>query len=131
MPVRASVLGVAITEERSHVSNDVENDPRRVGQPRGHPRVRTFLGVPLRVGVTVIGMIGVANNKAGYVADDERLLSTLANQVAVAIDNARLYGRQREMVAELRQLHERLGEAERSNGDLTSPASGDGTHVWS
>src|SRR5712692_106969 len=74
IPVRPSVFGVTITEERSHISNDVAHDPFTVGQPRGHPPVRTFLGVPLRVGTTVIGMIGVANNPGGYVADDERLL---------------------------------------------------------
>jgi signal transduction histidine kinase len=114
IPVRPSVFGVTITEERSNISNDVVNDPSHVGQPRGHPPTRTFLGVPLRVGTTVIGMIGVANKPGGYVADDERLLSTFANQVAVAIDNARLYERQREMIEGLEQLHRRLGEAERS-----------------
>ena len=114
IPVRPSVFGVTITEERSNISNDVANDPAHVGQPRGHPPVRTFLGVPLRVGTTVIGMIGVANKPGGYVADDERLLSTFANQVAVAIDNARLYERQREMIEGLEQLHRRIDEAERS-----------------
>jgi two-component system, NarL family, sensor histidine kinase DevS len=113
IPVRPSVFGVTITEERSNISNDVASDPMHVGQPRGHPPVRTFLGVPLRVGRTVIGMIGVANKPGGYVADDERLLSTFANQVAVAIDNARLYERQREMIEGLEQLHRRLDEAER------------------
>jgi GAF domain-containing protein len=114
IPVRPSVFGVTITEERSNISNDVATDPVHVGQPRGHPPVRTFLGVPLRVGTTVIGMIGVANKPGGYVADDERLLSTFANQVAVAIDNARLYERQREMIEGLEQLHRRIDEAERS-----------------
>ncbi|HEY2702997.1 MAG TPA: GAF domain-containing protein [Candidatus Dormibacteraeota bacterium] len=114
IPVRPSVFGVTITEERSHISNDVVSDPFHVGQPRGHPPTGTFLGVPLRVGTTVIGMIGVANKAGGYVADDERLLSTFANQVAVAIDNARLYERQRVMIEGLEQLHRRLGEAERT-----------------
>ena len=113
IPVRPSVFGVTITEERSNISNDVAGDPVPVRQPRGHPPVRTFLGVPLRVGTTVIGMIGVANKPGGYAADDERLLSTFANQVAVAIDNARLYERQREMIEGLEQLHRRLDEAER------------------
>lgn len=113
MPVRPSVFGVTITEERPYVSNDVENDPLRVGQPPGHPTIRTFLGVPLRVGDSVIGMIGVGNREGGYGADDERLLSTFANQVAVAIDNARLYQRQHEMIVGLQQLQERLGKAER------------------
>jgi DNA-binding CsgD family transcriptional regulator len=84
-----------------------------VGQPPGHPRVRTFLGVPLRLGSNVIGMIGVANKAKGYGPGDERLLSTFANQVAVAIDNAGLYQHQRQMIARLQQLNEHLSQAER------------------
>jgi DNA-binding CsgD family transcriptional regulator len=113
MPVRPSVFGIVITEGRPNISNDVEHDPMRVGQPPGHPRVRTFLGVPLRLGTEVIGMIGVANKPDGYGPDDERFLATFANQVAVAIDNAGLYQHQREMITRLQQLHEHLTQAER------------------
>lgn len=113
MPIRPSVFGVVITEERPYHSNDVEHDPLSVGTPPGHPAIRTFLGVPLRVGAVVIGMIGVANKRGGYDADDERLLSTFANQVAVAIDNGKLYERQREMIDRLQQLNTRLSSAER------------------
>jgi signal transduction histidine kinase len=113
IPLRPSVFGVVITERRPHISNDVDHDPLRVGQPPGHPAVRTFLGVPLMVGTDVIGMIGVANKQGGYTDDDQRLLSTFANQVAVAIDNARLYARQQEMIDRLANLHSRLSTAER------------------
>ena len=113
IPVRPSVFGLVIIEGRSRISNDVLHDPDRVGQPPGHPPTRTFLGVPLQVGERVIGMIGVANKLSGYTADEERLLSTFANQVAVAIENARLYGDQRRMIDELAQLHRDLSQAER------------------
>jgi signal transduction histidine kinase len=113
IPVRRSVFGVVITEERSVISNDVGADPLRVGPPPGHPPVLTFLGVPLRVGETVIGMIGVANRPGGYLPDHEQLLSTFANQIAVAIENSRLYERQREMIARLEHVNRRLDEAER------------------
>jgi signal transduction histidine kinase len=113
IPVRPSVFGVVITNRRSKISNDVLHDPDRVGQPRGHPPVRTFMGVPLQVGELVIGMIGVANKPSDYTADEERLLSTFANQVAVAIENARLYQGQRKMIDELEQLHRDLSLAER------------------
>lgn len=113
IPVRPSVFGVVITNRRSKISNDVLHDPDRVGQPPGHPPVRTFLGVPLQVGERVIGMIGVANKPSGYTADEERLLSTFANQVAVAIENARLYEDQQRMIAELAELHRNLSQAER------------------
>jgi signal transduction histidine kinase len=113
IPVRPSVFGVVITSESSKISNDVLHDPDRVGQPRGHPPVRTFMGVPLQVGKRVIGMIGVANKPSGYTTDEQRLLSTFANQVAVAIENARLYEDQRRMIDELEQLHRDLSQAER------------------
>ncbi|MDQ1459659.1 MAG: hypothetical protein QOI08_1143 [Actinomycetota bacterium] len=113
MAVRSSVVGVTIKEARPNLSNDVPHDPHSVGQPPGHPPIRTFLGVPLQVGERLIGMIGVANKATGYGADDELILSTFANAVAVAIENARLYERQRELIAGLQQLHERLDEAER------------------
>jgi signal transduction histidine kinase len=113
IPVRPSVFGVVITNQHSKLSNDVLHDPDRVGQPRGHPPVRTFLGVPLQVGERVIGMVGVANKLSGYTADEERLLTTFANQVAVAIENARLYEDQRRLIDELAQLHRDLSQAER------------------
>ena len=98
MSVRPSVFGIVLLEDRPYISNDVENDPLSVGQPPGHPPVRAFIGVPLRVGATLIGVLGAANKPGGYDRDDERLLSTFANQVAVAIDNARLYEQQRQMI---------------------------------
>jgi len=113
MPVRPSVFGIVIVEEQPYMSNDVEHDPFRVGTPPGHPAVRTFLGVPLQIGTVVIGMIGVANKRGGYDRGDERLLGTFANQVAVAIDNAWLYERQRAMIEGLQQLHQRLDDVER------------------
>lgn len=113
MPVRSSVFGITITEQRPTISNDVAHDPHSVGTPSGHPPVKTFLGVPLRVGSNLIGMIGVANNPSGYASEDERLLQTFANQVAVAIDNARLYQHQQAMIDRLQDLNHRLKEAER------------------
>lgn len=113
MPVRPSIFGIAITETRPNISNDVANDPARVGQPPGHPPVRTFLGVPLQLGPQVIGMIGVANKEKGYGPEEERLLSTFSNQIAVAIDNAGLYEQQQMVIKRVQQLHDRLSQTER------------------
>lgn len=113
IPVRPTIFGVALREGRVSISNDVMNDPSRVGQPPGHPPVRTFLGVPLRLGDRVIGMIGVANHRTGYSEDDGRLLSTFANQAAVAIENARLIESHLELIEKLRTVNHELDEAER------------------
>jgi signal transduction histidine kinase len=113
IPVRPSLFGLVIIEARSRISNRVECDPDSVGAPPGHPALRTFLGVPLAVGSNVMGMIAVANRPGGYDSHDEQLLVTFANQVAVAIENARLYERQQEMIARLENFNQRLQEAER------------------
>lgn len=108
IPIRRTIFGVVVLDGRPNISNNIASDPQQVGVPRGHPPLHTFLGVPLQVRERTIGMIGVANRDGGYVADHERLLATFANQVAVAIDNARLYEEQRAMIAALQSLHARL-----------------------
>src|SRR5438094_9002471 len=56
IPVRPTLFGTVVLEGRICISNDVMNDPRRGGHPRGHPRVGTYLGVPLRAGSNVIAI---------------------------------------------------------------------------
>jgi two-component system sensor histidine kinase DegS len=90
IPLRPNVFARAVLENRPVRSEDAMEDPVRVGQPRGHPPVHTFLGVPLRVGAEPFGMIGVANRPSFYADDHEQLLVTYAAQVAIAIRNAQL-----------------------------------------
>lgn len=113
LPVRPSVFGIVVLTGRPNRSNDVLADPLHVGRPGGHPPVQTFLGVPLLFGGEVLGMVGVANRPGGYTEEQERLLSIFANQVAVAIRNARLYEEQRAMIARLESLRGQLDVAER------------------
>jgi len=113
IPVRPSVFGVVVLTGHPHLSNDVARDALHVGTPRGHPPVRTFLGTPLVFGSEVLGMLGVANRQGGYDKQQERLLSVFANQVAVAIRNARLYEEQRNMIARLQRLRGQVEAAER------------------
>ena len=56
--------------------------------------------------------LGVANRPGGYEPSDERLLVTFANQVAIAIANARLYEQQRAMIDQLQELNRRLDAAQ-------------------
>jgi signal transduction histidine kinase len=113
IPVRPSVFGVVVLTGQPHLSNDVAHDALSVGTPSGHPPVRTFLGAPLVFGAEVLGMLGVANRQDGYDKQQERLLSVFANQVAVAIRNARLYEEQRNMIARLQRLRGQVEAAER------------------
>lgn len=121
IPLRPNVFARAVLENRPVRSEDAMEDPGRVGQPRGHPPVHTFLGVPLCVQDVPIGMIGVANRPSPYADDHEHLLVTYAAQVAIAIRNAQLNealtaakaGLERkvaERTAELREAKEALAQ---------------------
>jgi signal transduction histidine kinase len=107
IPLRPSIFARVVLENRPVRSDDAMTDPTRVGQPRGHPPVRAFLGVPLLVRDRPIGMIGVANRPTPYDDDHEQLLVTYAAQVAIAIRNAQLY---EELTAAKADLEHKVAE---------------------
>ncbi|MCL4248160.1 MAG: GAF domain-containing protein [Anaerolineae bacterium] len=79
---------------RSFLSNDVDNDSRilpvyREGIEKG--AMKRIMLVPLAVGKTSLGELGVANRARPYEDADLRLLETIAPQIAAALDRLRLY----------------------------------------
>ncbi len=90
---------------------DLRQDPRSVGFPPHHPVMRSFLGVPIRIGDTQLGQIYLTEKVDGpeFTADDERIIQMLASYAAVAIQNARLY----------EYLYQRDRMLTRRNEDLT------------
>ncbi len=78
--------------------NDVSQEPRYIpDDPRLLPDTRAELAVPLRIEDEVIGVLDVQSTVRGaFGPNDLFILSTLADQVAVAINSARAYEAQRE-----------------------------------
>ena len=77
---------------------DIRKDPRFEGWPPAHPELTGFLGVPVKNGDDVLGIIFVANKRDGsFSAHDEELLTLFAAHAAIALTNARLYERSREV----------------------------------
>jgi signal transduction histidine kinase len=105
IPLRPNIFANVVLENHPVSAEDALSDPRRVGQPRGHPPVKTFLGVPLRIREIPIGMIGVANRTLPYEIEHEHLLMTYAAQVAIVIRNAQLY---EELVAAKDELEQKV-----------------------
>ncbi|MFQ3534380.1 MAG: GAF domain-containing protein [Aggregatilineales bacterium] len=94
------------------------------------PGTRAQLAIALRVGGEVIGAIDLqSRNLNAFPAEEVELLETLANQVAVAVDNARLFAEMQEKLVENRRLYEQtsaqLREIERLNRQLTGGAWAD------
>lgn len=77
------------------------------------PGTRSYLCVPLRVGERVIGVLNAESEQPDFFGKDEQqLLSTLADQAALAVENARLYQAVTQQREQLRTLTMRLAEAE-------------------
>lgn len=94
IPTEGTLTGhVLRTREPVHL-NEVEKVEGLPRQKNCGPNksVKSLLAVPLRLGKCVIGMMSVQSPLAdAYTVEDQQSFSTLANQAAIAIENARLY----------------------------------------
>jgi PAS domain S-box-containing protein len=89
----------------------------------GAAHARSYLGVPLIIGDRVAGVLAVQDSERPNVFDEEheRVLSTIAAQVVVAIENARLFAEVQVRAAELSQRNERLAGLNRLSARLSTP----------
>lgn len=89
--------------------------------------IRSQLVLPLQVASEVIGALDVQSRRLdAFAKDDIDVLQTLSDQIAIAIDNARLYAAAQNSLAENKRLYEQtrnsLREIERLNQQLTGQA---------
>lgn len=126
LPRQHGILAAMLHEATPQRLADVRTDPRFEGWPRAHPELADFLGMPVADGEEVLGALFLANKKCGprhgaqhgpdhgaqhapgtgeagtargcaFTEEDERLLRLLAQHAAIALTNARLYERSREL----------------------------------
>ncbi len=93
LPAGRGVLGLLIKEARPQRLDDISKHPQAHGFPPGHPPMRTFVGVPIRIRSEIFGNLYVAEKRNGlqFTAEDEELALALAASAGVAIENARLF----------------------------------------
>ena len=102
--------GWAMQTGRSIRTGDVRVHPQYVYT---HQNILSGLYMPLKVGDRVIGCISVESDKPdAFTAQDERLLATLANQAAIAFENARLYQSSQLELAERERAQQALWTSE-------------------
>jgi two-component system, NarL family, sensor histidine kinase DevS len=92
-PHGRGILGVLIRDAATLRLHDLTQDPRAVGFPPDHPPMRTFLGVPILLRGVAYGNLYLTEKDSGgdFTDEDEELVTLLAAQAAVAVENARLY----------------------------------------
>jgi sigma-B regulation protein RsbU (phosphoserine phosphatase) len=91
VPLDRGLVNVAIAERRAVMAGDVRKDSR---YHMVNPETRSEMAVPLIYKNKVIGVLDIEHTRAYYFNEDhERAITTLAAQIAISIENARLYQR--------------------------------------
>lgn len=111
LPRGGGILGVLIRDAKPLRLDDLSSDPRSVGFPPNHPRMTSFLGVPIALRGVAYGNLYMTEKRDGFFTEeDEELSKLLAAQAAVAIENARLYETSTRWLRQLESVNE-IGNA--------------------
>ncbi|GLW64499.1 hypothetical protein Arub01_27430 [Actinomadura rubrobrunea] len=115
LPRQHGMLAAMLRDKEPKRLADIRREAEFEGWPSAHPVLKDFLGVPIRDGDDVLGILFLANRRrpGGFTEADEELLTLFAAHAAIAMTNARLYERNRELtvVAERNRLARELHDA--------------------
>jgi signal transduction histidine kinase len=105
LPTGQGILGLLVADPTPLRLDDLSTHPAAIGLPPGHPPMRSFLGVPIRVGEQVFGNLYLTEKSGGgpFTDADTEAVRGLAAVAGLAITNARL--------AELSETRHRWGQA--------------------
>jgi signal transduction histidine kinase len=104
-PAGHGILGLLVTDPTTLRLDDLSEHPDSTGFPAGHPPMRSFLGVPVRVGEAIFGNLYLTEKSTGgpFTPADVEVAQALAAVAGMAIENARL--------AERAETRRRWGQA--------------------
>lgn len=99
LPRTHGLLGAMLEDPRPFRTPDIKDDPRFIGWPAAHPAMGSFMGVPIVSKGAIIAAFYLTDKRGAehFSAGEQRLIEMLAAHAAVAIDNARLFERSREL----------------------------------
>ena len=119
VPLHGSLAGTIFRENRSVRTESAERDERHYTgvDEEIDFQTRSLLGVPMRIGDRVVGVLEALNKREGSFSDeDELMLLVIADQAAVAIRNAR-------QVQALQEAHDRMARTEAMKRQFLTLAS--------
>jgi GAF domain-containing protein len=101
-----SIVGYVASSSKPRVSSDVGSDSVYFNNP-DLPETHAEMALPLIVGSQLIGVLDIQSTEPSAFGKEQiEVLGTLANQVAVAIENARLFGQTRQALAESQRIYD-------------------------
>lgn len=108
LAVGEGIIGAVAASNEYFLSNDVSRTPQFVAHPL-LPETRSELALPLRKGDQVLGVLDIQSRYVDrFSPTDIPLLQSIANQTAIAIENARLLAATRAALGEVERLNRRL-----------------------
>ncbi len=124
----AGIIGQVMRSGQRLVFADVQNDARYRGLSSGGAVLAlgflTASAFPIRVKDTIIGTLHVANRTKRHFAPEElQLIESIAHEVGVAAENARLFSEVNEKTAELASINQELREATRAKSEFIAATS--------
>ncbi|THV37112.1 GAF domain-containing sensor histidine kinase [Glycomyces buryatensis] len=115
LPRQHGMLAAILTETEPIRLDDLRHDPRHQWWPKAHPTMAALLGVPILEGDRTLGIVVLTNDLGGpgFTEADTELIELIASHAAIALTNARLYERSRELtvVEERNRLARELHDA--------------------
>jgi len=120
MAIGEGMTGYAAATGETQVSGDVSQDPRYVPDVE---ETKSELAVPIKSGQKVIGVLDLQSDEFdAFDEADVMVIETLADQIAVAIENAQLYEAVQQELAERKRAEEQLqryaAELEQANEEV-------------
>jgi signal transduction histidine kinase len=119
VPIEDSIAGMIFSLDSPQIINNLSEDPRHFNMVSEELGVthETLVGVPMRLQGKVIGVLEGINKREGiFTEEDVDILSVIASQAAVAINNAR-------MVESLQAAYEELARIDKLKSDFIAIAS--------
>ena len=99
-----SVIGKVAESIEPILVNDTSVEPLYVANPYLLD-TRSEVAIPLRIGLRIVGVLDIQSTQAqAFTQDDLSVLQSLADQVSVAIDNARSYELSQQLIQDLREI---------------------------
>ncbi len=115
--LRQGLIGWTVATNKTILANDVTRDPRYIFNNNSR-EVRAELCIPIALGTKLIGVLDLQSTQLeAFDPYQVAALETLADQLAIAVENARLYDAINQRVKELKSLNE-IGQAINSTLDL-------------
>lgn len=119
VPLDSSIAGAIFQLDRPEIINEMETNPQHFEEVGKKTQfvTRNLVGVPMKIGAKTIGVLEGVNKRLGeFTKEDVDILSVIASQAAVAINNARL-------LQSLQTAFDELAQLDRKKSDFIAIAS--------